>query len=404
MDEAGKDIGSQEHVNFRQPIIVNIETEAPSGRSEIIKLSERTVGQPIPLIMEKEIDPPSHNKHDFISISPYWYQLEDGGYEIRDGVKNPEADSIPDAGNLDRVTSNIYIMSLATEASSSPEDKQRFTRYALDNLRTWFVDADTRMNPDLNYAQVKQGGETGSFWGIIEGVRLVKVTEAVAKLEASGAISDADREVVDKTREWFRKYLQWLLADEKAIGKPDAGNDRERGGERGMDNNHGTFYDVQVACIADFVGDGEQAKATLESTRHRIDQQIEVSGQMPAETRRKNEGSKKDLDVSLDYELFNLQGLVQLAMLGEKYGVDLWGHQSPGRGGIRKAFEYFAAKLRNIEGNPFKFDRKGAMYVAFRAAAQEYGIDEYWNLPTKIYHDPLAEEVTSKLFQKPNQN
>lgn len=41
------------------------------------------------------------------------------------------------------------------------------------------------------------------------------------------------------------------------------------------------------------------------------------------------------------------------------------------------------------------------MYLSFRAAAEAYNNQEYWELPTKYYPDPMAEEMTLKMFKRP---
>ena len=76
--------------------------------------------------------------------------------------------------------------------------------------------------------------------------------------------------------------------------------------------------------------------------------------------------------------------------------MDLWNEEK-----LKKAFDFFVDELKTAGENPFKFDRKGAMYLTFRAAAEAYNNQEYWDLPTKYYRDPMIEEMTVKMFKKP---
>ena len=351
----------------------------------VVAAAEKIIQEPIPLITEKEIVPPSGDKRDFVSLSPYWYRNENGQLEVRDGEVNPETKKYHDSENLAQVENNIFITALATREVESEDEKKRFAQYAITNIKYWFVNESTRMTPSFEYAQTIQGEETGNFYGIIEGTGLENVIQGVAVLKEQGLIDD---ETYDGVRVWFKEYLTWLQTSKKAVGDPDATNPKERAGEKGMPNNHGTFYDVQVATIADFLGDRELVLDTLDSAKMRIESQITSEGEMPAESERQG-GS------AIAYEVFNLEAFAKLALLGEKYGVNLWEEEK-----LAKAFNYFAEELKRAGETPFKFDRKGAMYLSFRAASTAYNNQKYWDLPTKYYPDPMAEEMTVKMFKK----
>ena len=160
-----------------------------------------------------------------------------------------------------------------------------------------------------------------------------------------------------------------------------------------MPNNHGTFYDVLVAYIADFLGKEEIAKSTIESTKERIRSQINPSGEMPKESER--EGGMK-----YDYQLFNLYAFSELALLGQKYGVDLWHWQTEDGRGLQKAFEFFNDQLKKAGESPFKNERSGQLYLAFRAASLAFKNPDYWNLPGKYYENQLAEEISAEMFKQ----
>ena len=309
--------------------------------------------------------------------------------EVRDGEVNPEVKKYHDSDHLSQVEGNIYLTSLAVKDTENQSSKERFSRYAVANIRTWFVDEGTRMTPSFEFAQMKQGETEGNFYGIIEGAGLVRVIEGVNALREEELTDDETHEGV---KQWFKDYLKWLRTSSKAIGNVNATNEKARKGEKGMSNNHGTFYDVQVAYIADFLGDRDLVLETLNSAKERIKDQILPDGEMPEESKRLG-GSAES------YEIFNLQAFSELALLGQKYDVDLWNWKTEDGRGMRKAFEYFSNKLKAVGEMPFKFDRKGAMYEAFRAASVAYGNQEYWDLPTKYYLDPMVDGISTKLFR-----
>ena len=78
----------------------------------------------------------------------------------------------------------------------------------------------------------------------------------------------------------------------------------------------------------------------------RIAVQVEPDGSQPLELKRTK---------SFSYSRLNLLGLLQLATLGERAGVDLWHYQSPRGGSIRKALE---SLLPYIQTPPKKWPYK----------------------------------------------
>lgn len=99
-------------------------------------------------------------------------------------------------------------------------------------------------------------------------------------------------------------------------------------------NNHGVFYDEQVAALALFVGDTALARKTIgESGKSRIANQIDADGKQ-----------KRELDRThpLHYTLFNLDAFTMLAEMGRHVGVDLWHYTAPSGGSIEKALRFVA--------------------------------------------------------------
>lgn len=102
--------------------------------------------------------------------------------------------------------------------------------------------------------------------------------------------------------------------------------------EAAAKNNHGTWYDLQLSDYALFLGNREVAAGIIrESERRRIARQIEPDFQQPLELARTK---------AFDYSVGNLEGLMQLAVLGHEVGVDLWHFQTPDGRCIRKALDF----------------------------------------------------------------
>jgi hypothetical protein len=116
--------------------------------------------------------------------------------------------------------------------------ERRYAERACDHLTAWFVKAETRMNPNLQYAQAVKGVSTGRSYGIIDTLHLVEVARA-ASLVATEAMKASDRAAM---LAWFRQYLEWLSTSE-------LGN-----AERDTKNNHAICWALQAAEFARLVG------------------------------------------------------------------------------------------------------------------------------------------------------
>jgi hypothetical protein len=271
-------------------------------------------------VIDKTSTPPSGDKNDYMSIGPYWWpdpDKDDGlPYIRRDGDVNPEFTS--DANDSSRLFAMIEAVDTLALAYYFTGEERWAERAAL-LLRTWFVAPETRMNPHLEFGQAIPGRVQGRCYGIIETRRLPKVIDAVGLLAASPAWTEKDDTAI---RQWFRAYLGWLRTSR--LGQ-------EEGRTR---NNHGTWYDVQVAHFALFVGEREVAREVLKAAKAaRIDSQVEPDGKQPHELQR---------TLSFNYSVMNLAGMFALARLGEHVGVDLWKHPKPDESRIRAALDFLA--------------------------------------------------------------
>ena len=104
--------------------------------------------------------------HDYFSQADYfWPNPQDpkGPYVNRDGQSNPE--------NFDGHRKVMIALSKQMPALAAAwmlTGERRYAVRACEHLTAWFVNADTRMNPNLQYAQAVMGVSTGRSYGIIE--------------------------------------------------------------------------------------------------------------------------------------------------------------------------------------------------------------------------------------------
>jgi hypothetical protein len=315
-------------------------------------------------VMDKDVTPPSGDKHDFMSQGPYWWPNPDTPnglpYVRRDGRRNPEIYRLVDDRHMTEMTDAVETLALAYYFTG----KEVYATKAARLLGVWFLDPPTRMNPNLQYAQGIPGITTGRGTGLIDSVGLTRVVDAVGLLAGSESWTAGDQ---NGLQTWFGEYLQWML---------ESKNGRDEAAAR---NNHGTYYDLQVASYAMFVGRKDVATAVLrEAATRRIARQIEPDGRQPLELERTR---------SWGYSLMNLRGLMSLARLGESAGVDLWSFQTEDGRSIRKALDYLLPFALGEKKWPYEqmgpWSPRG-IFPLVRWAALKYPDGPYRSLLSKL--------------------
>lgn len=291
-------------------------------------------------VTRKRTASPTGDPHDYFSLSIYYNpnpQTPDGlPYVLMDGKVNPQIEDY-DMPAMSRMAIAVQRLSFAYRLTGDP----RYARHAANLLRTWFLDPATRMKPHMRFAQYIPGGsdvagpptypprfvETGpgrgvhvSFGGVIEGCTLVPIIPCAQWIKDSAAWSDADDAGL---RAWFAEFLQWLLTS-------PLGHD-----EKSTRNNHSTWYCTQIVTYATYVGRDDIARQyLLENVPQRMYSQIDPDGSQPEEMVRAN---------PVGYVCFNLVAFFNLAILGEKRGIDLWNLDPGSNRSLRNATRWLAA-------------------------------------------------------------
>lgn len=281
-------------------------------------------------VMQKSVAPPSGDKHDYLSLAPYWWPdptRPDGlPYIRRDGEVNPEAKEVQDHRHCDEMITATHRLALAYYLLGD----EKYAVKATELLRTWFLDRATRMNPNMQFAQAVRGRNEGRGTGLIETRRLSLTVDAIGLLAGSKSWTEADQQGMQA---WFSAFLQWLQ---------ESKNGRD---ESQAKNNHGTYYDVQFAAVALFTGKDDLAAKILKDESKRIAAQIDKRGGQPLELERTK---------ALGYSTMNLAGLFQLASLGENVGIDLWSFQTSDGRSIRKALDFLTPFVTGEKKWPYQ--------------------------------------------------
>lgn len=314
-------------------------------------------------VVNKDALPPSGDKHDYMSLGPYWWPNPDTPnglpYVRRDGRRYPGIYEIPNRSDLGDMTETVQTLSLAYYFTGDEEYAQRATLL----LRAWFLDPATRMNPHLEYGQAIRGVNEGRGIGIIETRSFANVLDSVGLLAESDSWTAADQRGM---ADWFNDYLQWLL-------ESDHGH-----AERAAKNNHGTYFDIQAAAFAHFVGNSKLAIEVLRDVGpRRIAVQVEPDGSQPLELARTKAWS---------YSVGNLSGLVTLARMAERLDVDLWGFETDDGRSIRKAIDFllpFGVGEREWAYQQIGGWSPRSFYPLLQTAAEKYPDGPYRTLLAK---------------------
>ena len=279
----------------------------------LIKEADRQLTQTPLSVMMKEKTAVSGDKHDYLSLSRYFWPdptKKDGlPYVSRDGVSNPELEKL-DRPKLALMAGGVTTLSLAWYFSGD----EKYAQKAVEMLRVWFLNKDTRMNPNLNHAQIVPGlyGGKGRCYGVIDAYSFVEMLDAVQLLEGSKAFPKKDAKAL---RKWFAEFLNWILTSEQGIQE---GNQL---------NNHSTARDVQVIAYAKFVGNKKVMDQYFGSFyENRIKAQIQPDGKQPQELRR---------TLAFGYSQYNLSHMIDVLLMARHAG-----YQTEGLDLVEKAADF----------------------------------------------------------------
>ena len=259
--------------------------------------------------------------HDFYSQADYfWPNPKDpnGPYINRDGQSNPD-----NFNDHRKAMIALSIQMPALTAAWLLTGDPRYGRRAGDHLRAWFVTPETRMNPNLMYAQAVQGVSTGRSFGIIDTLHLVEVARA-ASLLTSRVFSTKDSAAV---KAWFANYLDWL-------------NQSDRGkAERDTKNNHAVCWALQAAEFARLAGNSVVRNEIYQRYRETfLPDQMAVDGSFPRELARTKPYS---------YSIFNFDVLAGLCQSLKGLTPDPTTFQLADGRGLAKAAEFIYPYLKD---------------------------------------------------------
>jgi hypothetical protein len=308
-------------------------------KNEIIKAEkERVIHLADIFLLEKPVtvtankcDRSAGGIHDYYSEATYWWPdpaNPNGPYIRKDGINNP--------ANFDyhrqAISQFSWIVGTLTSAYLLT-GKAIYAETAVKQIKAWFIDPSTIMNPNMLYTQAIKGVNTGRGIGIIDAIPFIEVTKSIQILENSAYLNSKDNHTI---HEWFKSFMTWLNTHQYGIDEMNA------------KNNHGTWWHAQMAAYARFVND----KTILEKCRkHYVEillpTQMVQDGSLPLEIVRTKPYS---------YSLFCLDGFATLTWLLTDNDFNGWNFTLPDGRGMNKAVEYIKPFVIDKNKWPFPKD------------------------------------------------
>lgn len=322
----------------------------------LISKAEKALSMGRLSVVEKSLTPPSQDKHDYMSLGPYFWpnpKTKDGyPYIRRDGKVNPNALIDSDSPRLVRLANALETLALAYYYTNNTKYAQR----AVEMIQIWFINDTTKMNPHLKYAQGIPGTVPGRALGILDGRHFVRILDSITLIENSNLLSSKDLEVI---KQWVKDYQNWLLNGEYAYE------------ESHRPNNHGTFYDYQVVGYALYLEQPKKAKELLTNAQYiRLGSHFGSKGQNFHELERTR---------PLHYSLFDLEAMIGLALYSDHYDdVNFWTF-TINQTSLKKAIDYVVKYKNNRDMWLVKNENVNFMDLTptLLVAAQKYQTDEY---------------------------
>ena len=327
---------------------------AAQDRTRILSAAHQYVSRPIRTITSFVTPRSPGGPHDFFSQADYFWpdpKNPNAPYINRDGQSNP--DNFNDHRKV-MIRLSIEMPALTAAWLLLRSDKNRaaeahqYLRHACDHLRAWFMQPETRMNPNLEFAQGVHGISTGRNYGIIDTLHLVEVARA-ASIAAPANLTQAEQ---TQLHTWFRDYLHWMTTSEKGIK------------ERDTINNHAVCWALQASEFARLIGDTSTRDEIR--TRYRtifLPGQMGPDGSFPKELTRTKPYS---------YSIFNFDVMAGLCQSLEERSdsprsTDLFLFSLADGRGICKAAAFLYPYLKNKANWPYAHDVEHFEFLPVRS-------------------------------------
>jgi hypothetical protein len=271
-------------------------TEYSTVIANCIETGERYASmEPLSVVNKRKSFAP--DSHYYCSMSPYYWPVTSSSgkvvYKYRDGQGNPEARDY-NQWTLTDLSNRLQGMALAFFFTGNDRLFDCFVK----QLDVWFINPDTKMYPNFDYAQVipGQNGDKGTSTGIIEARPLTSIIESICLLDSCRSIGSRRR---NNIKRWFVLFLDWMQSSDLCQRNYKA------------NNNIGTSFNVTLLRIALFVNSQKIVDNLIGSFPNRVNKQINANGMQPLELSRSS---------AFTYSTYNLWFIVEFCTIASSAG------------------------------------------------------------------------------------
>lgn len=346
-------------------------------KDEVLKRAERNLNEKPVTVTAFHSERSAGGIHDFYSEGDYWWPdplNPDGPYVRHDGQTNPD-NFVAHRHAMIRFSTLVGNLTSAYLLTKN----QKYIDAALVHIRAWFINDETKMNPNLLYAQAIKGITTGRGIGIIDTIHLIEVVQSLLQMEKYGLLSDED---MKGTKKWFSEYLTWLTTHPNGIAEMNA------------QNNHGTCWVMQASIFAKYTESRDVLKFC--SDRYKtvlLTDQMDADGSFPRELQRTKPYA---------YSHFNLDAMATVCQILSTEEDDLWTYTTPDGKNIQKGIDFMLPFVMNKSLWPYQPD---VMYWDEWPVAQPFLLFGSIGLKNQTYlevwktldHFPVNDEVIRNL-------
>lgn len=352
----------------------NVEIDiAKIDRNRIITAADKYLLEEPVTVTSAKAERSAGGLHDFYSEGDYWWpdpENPDAPYIRRDGMTNPENFT---AHRKAMVRLSIQVATLAAAYKITGDIK--YANKVIEHIKAWFVNEETKMNPNLLYSQAIKGRFTGRGIGIIDTIHLVEVAQAIIVLEKAGVINTDDLAAI---KNWFSEYLNWMTTHQYGIDERDHGN------------NHSTCWAMQAAAFAKLTGDEEQLNFCRKMfTDTLIPEQMAENGSFPKELERTK---------PYGYSLFHLDVMLSLCQIISDEQNNYWDFSTPDGKNMKRAVEFMYPFIKDKSTWPYQqdvmyWDDWPVRHPSLLFAGINYEEEKYIDLWKTLNPDPDKQEV-----------
>lgn len=261
--------------------------------------------------------------NNFTSFAPYYHpdpNSTTGFPYIRiDGTRNLESRNSSDNKYLGPMFSLLYPLCLLYYFTKNED----YAIKAIQALQTFFINEETKMNPDLTYSGIVIGNSMDDLrirGAIIDTNNLSIFPDLIELLKSSPHWTIG---IENGMISWFDSLSNWFKTSPRGVL------------QSGYSHNIKTSYMKQLCSYLCACGKEVEARTYLENNLTALlSSQIDNDGKQVLEMNRvKNR----------HYSNFNLTLLVNLATIANSLGINVWNYEDEtGKGSIKKAMKYLA--------------------------------------------------------------